>query len=87
MTSVNGLLEAPKPSNDSRIVGDEVGEGEELKLGKRVWLRAENVGVRGEAASDEGNDRDGYKAWPMDGESGDSALVLWLSLFRRASTN
>jgi hypothetical protein len=49
-------LAEPKPSNESRGIGDDASD--ELELEKRP-CRSEKVGVVGDCASDEAGERDG----------------------------
>ena len=85
LTSVNGLLGVPKPSMDSRTMGDGLEASDELELGKRVWPRAENVGDVGDGKSDDIDDCEFRGACPMAVESGESRWSS-SSCFLAAST-
>ena len=66
-------------------MGEEANE--ELELGNRECDRIENVGVIGEGTSEEDEDREGVREWPIAADSGDSKMTLALSLFLLASTS
>lgn len=84
MTSVKGLFCGPKPSIDSRMVGDEARE--EVELGNRECPREEKVGVVGEGTSaDEVEEVERWSPDPIGAESEGSIVVSALS-FLRAST-
>lgn len=67
------------------MVGEEANE--ELELGNRECERIEKVGVIGEGASEDDEDREGVREWPIATDSGDSEMMLALSLFFLASTS
>ena len=66
------------------MVGEEASD--EFELDNREWLRAEKVGVTGDGASDEVEDREGQRACPSDATSEDTHAADSFSFFFLAST-
>lgn len=83
MTSDRGVFCEPKPSIDSRIVGEDASD--EAELGNREWARTETVGVvcAEESSSDGVDEVERYSPCPV-GAGSDVSILFSFTL---SSTN